>query len=317
MSMNLNQGRVVDPILTDIARGYTHPERVGSVLFPRVEVLQRGGKIIQFGKESFRLLNTRRAPGSATKSVSFGYSGDPYLLVQDALDVPLPRELMEEAQAVPGIDLGKRAVNLAMQSLTLGLEYEQAKLATDPNSYGPNNKMVLTGNSQWTNPESDPLGDIDAAKEVVRRGAGVDPNRMVISKPIYNQLKLHPKIVERFKYTTSDSITTKMLANLFDLDELAVGKAVAMAQAASEDSPFEDVWGDSVVLAYVPANPKGMEEPSFGYTYALKNHPFVEKPTWENTVKSWVYGVTYERAPVLAGVEAGFLIQGAIGDVTP
>lgn len=41
----------------------------------------------------------------------------------------------------------------------------------------------------------------------------------------------------------------------------------------------------------------------------MEGHPFVEEPYFERNIKSWIYGVTYERAPVLAGVSAGYLFS--------
>lgn len=312
MSMNAEQHRIIDPVLTDVARGYLHPDRVGNILFPRVEVPQSGGQILQFGKESFRRINMRRTPGAQTQRVSFGYQGEAYYLVQDSLDVPIPREYMREAKAVPGIELGKRATNLGMEQVTLGLEIEQAELASDPGNYTDNQKMALTGGDKWSDPASNPERDVREAKEIVRRSCGVDPNRMVISSPIFNALKFHPKITEKFRYTSADSLTTAMLANIFDLHEVAVGKGVYMDNNVAENAPFQDIWGNNAILAYTPVDVKGMEQPSYGYTYCLANHPFVEKPVWENDTRSWIYGVTFERRPVLAGASAGSLIQNVV-----
>ena len=312
MSMNTNQARVIDPVLTGIAQGYTHAQFVGHLLFPTVTVFARGGKIIEFGRESFRNYNARRAPGATTKQIRFGYEGKPFALSQFAMDAPVPREHMEDASAVPNIDLGMQAVNLLMKSTKLTLEVEQAKIATNADSYSDNNKLSLSGASQWNNPDSDPLDDIENAKDQVRNTCGVEPNKMVIGKPVFRALKGHPKIIERFKYTTAESITIDMLAGLFDLDELAVGKAKSL-ESAEDDAPFEDVWGNVGCLAYVPTQITGIEEPSFGYTYTLKGHPFVEKPEWRGAEKSWVYGVTYEREPVLSGIQSGFLFQNVTG----
>ena len=311
MSMSLSQARVIDPVLTEVAQGYRHADRVGSTLFPRVEVLQRGGQVIEFGRESFRLYNARRAPGASTLNIGFGYEGKPFSLVQDALNAPIPREHIQDAKTVPDIDLGRRATNTCMMTLTLSLEWEQAQLATNAANYDNDHKVALAGTSQWSSPDSDPLADVDEAKEAVRRTAGVDPNRMVISKPVFNALKVHPKIVDRFRYTTADSITARMLASFFDLDELAVGRAATLAEPRA-DAPFVDVWGNVAVLAYVAVASQGVEEPSYGYTYTLKGHPFVEQPFWDNDRKSWVYGVTYERVPVLTGISSGFLFQNVV-----
>jgi hypothetical protein len=313
MNMNASQARIIDPVLSNHAQGYKHVDRVGHILFPRVEVNARGGSIIEFGRESFRKYNARRAPGADTQLIQIGHEGKPFNLVQDALNSSVPREVYSDAKAVPGIDMGMRAVNTVMNSLTLALECEQADIATDINNYSANQKVALAGAGQWSDPASDPAQAIEDAKEAVRLVAGVDPNVMVVSKPVFKFLKNHPKIVERFKYTSADSITTKMLANLFDLEHIAVGKAVALS-SPDEDADFDDVWGNMAILAYAPQQSRGYEEPSFGYTYTYKGHPFSEKPFWDNGKKSWIYGVTYERLPVLTGMSSGFLFSNVVAE---
>ncbi len=133
---------------------------------------------------------------------------------------------------------------------------------------------------------------------------------MGAAKKAFRALKVHPKIVERFKYTTAESITAKMLAGLFDLEEFAVGRATYLDDPAS-DAPFKEAWGDDAVLAYVPSESAAMDQPSYGYTYTLTGHPFVENQRWDGDVRSWLYGVTYERQPVLTGIASGFLFKNA------
>lgn len=311
-ALNNQLARVIDPVLSGIAQGYRHAQRVGHVLFPAIPVPQRGGSVIEFGRESFFDYKARRAPGADAINIQFGYEGKPYSLAQYSLDVPVPREHAEEAQAVPGIDLGKRAVMVAMDTLTLTLEIEQAELAANAASYAAANRLALTGADRWDDDTSDPMGDIEAAKDQVRTTCGVEPNRMVIGSPGFKALKHHPKIAERFKYTTAESITAKMLAGLFDLDELAVGKATYV-DSMDAGAPFKEAWGNIAVLAYVPGQDMALEQPSFGYTYTLRGHPFVEPPRWEGGKRSWVYGVTYERRPVLTGIASGFLFQSVTG----
>lgn len=307
-SMTVAQGRVIDPVLSTVAQGFKHADRVGMTLFPAIDVNERGGTTLEFGRESFRLYTVRRAPGASTAKVPFGYAGKPFSLVQDALNSSIPRELLGDAAKVPGIDLGKRSTRSVMFSLTLSLEAEQAALATDANNYNNDRKITLAGSDIWDDPASDPLKHIDDAKEAVRNSAGIEPNRMVIPNKAFKALRRNNKIAEKFKYTSADSITTEMLAAYFDLDMLSVAKAKFL-DGTGENEKFKDVWGNSAVLAYVPPAPEGFEEPSFGYTYTLKGHPFVEQPFWDNDVKSWVYGVTYERVPLLTGIASGFLFQ--------
>lgn len=308
MSMSLAQSRVVDPVLTTHARGYKHPERVGHRLFPSVDVGVTAGKVVEFNKDSFVLYNARRAAGAATKRIEFGYEGRPYALVQDSLEGKVPREFARDAAAVPGIDLGMRATNGVMSVLTLTLEYDQAQLATDSANYDADHKLTLSGTSQWSHASSDPVTNIEAARQAVRRSCGMYPNLMIAGPKPYQALKNNPQVVARFR--NSDVVTAQMLANLFEIDEVIEGRAVVADSAGA----FQDVWGNFAILAYVPKSPSGMEEPSFGYTYTMKGNPFVEPAYWDGNQKSHIYGVTYERAPVLAGMAAGFLFSTAAAE---
>lgn len=304
----LAQRRVIDPILSNVVQGYRHPEHIGHNLFPRVPVQVAGGKIIEFGKESFKLYSTSRAPGTAFKRMQFGYEGKDYVLENHGLEVPVPREHLRDAAQVPGIDLASRALNSVMSVTSLTLEKAQADLARNAANYDNDHKVTLTSTDQWDDEASTPIADIEAAKEAIRASVGVYPNVMEISAKAFAALKEHADLLEKIKYTQRGVVTADLLAVIFDLDKVVVGKAIAFA----DDGSTIDVWGKDVVLAYVPPSINGREEPSYGYTYTMEGHPLVEVPYWEDSTKSWIYGVGYERAPVLSGITSGFLIVDAV-----
>jgi hypothetical protein len=309
--VNTRTAAVVDPILSTHARGYRNLEFIAHLLFPRVSIPNRSMRVIKFGKEAFRMMNTRRAPGADKKRVQYGYASDPISLVQDALEGVVPIEHQEEAMAVPGIDLGQGAVNMVLDVIDLGHEYEAAQLARTLGNYAASNRLTLTGADRWTSDTSDPLGDIDAGKEAIRRLIGRYPNTLTLGPSAFNALKRHPKIREQFKYTSAQSITTEMLAAYFDVRRVIVGKAVWLPEAAAETSAASDVWGDDAILAYVPETGNNFQVPSFGYTYELTGYPQVEVPYFERSNDSWIYPTKAERRTYLTGAEGGFLFQNA------
>lgn len=306
--MNTSQARVVDPILTDAATGYVNSEFVGGELFPEVYTNTRGGKRIEFGKESFKLYAADRAPGSAVKRVSYGYAGKDFTLTQAALEGQVPVELLEEASQVPGIDLGQGAVELTMDSLRLSLENEQATLATTAANYDNDHKITLSGTSKWSDAASKPVVQVRTAREAIRSSVGLYPNTMILSPQAFNALAENPSIIERLKYTSQDAVTTALLARLFEVERVVVGKAVK----ASDADVMSDVWGNFAVLSYVARggqNPaqRNAARPSFGYTYVLRGNPVVEKTYYDPATRSWVYPTFYERAPLLTGITSGYL----------
>ena len=308
MSMNQQQVRVIDPILTSVSQGYQNAEFVGSVLFPAVPVGVSGGQIIEFGKESFKKYNLRRIPGTGTKRINFGYAGKPFALVQDALEVPVPREDMRDAQKVPGINLGTEAANTGMDIASLALEIDQATIARNAANYDSDHKIDKAA-AKWTNNANNPTTDISVGREAVRQSIGRYPNVALVSATAFAAAQNNTNVKENFKYTSSDSITAEMLAKLWQVEEVRVGMAVW----SDDDGDFTDVWGNDVILAYVPKTVRSRRQPSYGYTYTMEGHPMVEVSYYDNNAKSWIYPVTYERAPVLAGMSAGYLIQNVAG----
>lgn len=309
--VNTRTAAVVDPILSTHARGYRNSEFVAGSLFPRVTVPNRSMRVIKFGKEAFRMMNTRRAPGADKKRVQYGYASDPISLVQDALEGVVPIEHQEEAMSIPGINLGQGAINMVLDVVDLGLEYDGAQLARNAANYDANHKLAMVGTARWTNVASTPQADLDAGKEAIRRSIGRYPNTLVLGPTGFNALKRHAAVKEQFKYTGRDSVTAEMLAAFFDIKRVIVGKAVFLPETASDATMASDIWGDDAILAYVPETGDNFQVPSFGYTYELMGYPQVENPYFERSNDSWIYPTKTERRAYLTGAEGGFLFQNA------
>jgi len=308
--MSTGAARVVDPILTNVARGYQNNELVGGALFPTVSVGQRAGKIIQFGKEAFMLYDTARAPGSEVKRISVGYSSASYGIVDHSLSGAVPVEIQEEGMAVPGISLSSAAVRTVQDIMRLRLEKEQADLATTAGNYGANNKTTLSGTSQWSDlVNSDPIKDVETAKESIRTQTGKRPNTIVIGAKVMASLKQHGDILDRIKYTGRDVPTAELLAALFGVQRVLVGDAVYSTDAGA----FGDVWGKFVVVAYTEMSGlSDLGRPTYGYTYQLSGYPFVEPGRYDGNTRSWLYDTHDAFKPVIAGADAGYLISAAV-----
>lgn len=310
MSMSSRQVQVIDPILSTQARGYTNPEFIGHRVLPYADIPNRSMKVIKFGKDAFRrYLDTRRAPGGETPRVQFGYASDPISLKQDALEALVPDEIRQDASRVPGIDLASVSINSIQDIMALGREVETAELVRDASIYDASHKTALAGTNKWSHADSNPGMDVREGREAVRRSIGRYPNVLAIGPDVFNALCEHPKIRDRFKYTSSDSITEAMLARYFGLDEVIVGKAVALADTAADTALASDVWGKDAILFYRAGS--SFLVPAYGYTYRLQGYPLVEQPYYERNRKSWVYPVTEECRPYVVGAEGGYLFQGA------
>lgn len=305
------QARAIDPILTEVAQGYKNADMVGGYLFPVVNVNQRGGTILSFGKEDFALYAAARAPGSNVKRIQFGFVSGNYALDQHALEAVAPWELQQEASAVAEVDLASGALKRTQNIIALRLEKAQADIATTAASYPASNKTTLAGVNQWSDytGTSKPSGDIETAKEAIRSQIGKYPNTVVLGAQVMGKLRQHPAIIERIKYTGRDTATPELLASLWGVSRVLVGGAVYSDPAGT----MVDVWGKFVVVAYTETESlANMGAPTYGYTYRLSGAPYVEEGYQDRGVKSDIYPVTDEVLPVLTSPSAGYLISAAI-----
>ena len=309
MALSISQAALVDAVVTGVVQGYKQAGLVGNMLFPRVPHSSRKGQVIEFDRAAFKLYNTRRSPGSNTGRVDIGYLGRPFVMTNESLEGKLPREIQQEAQ-LNRVNMAQRATNTPMRAITLGLEVEQAGIATDANNYDAAHKVTLSGTDQWNHASSDPIGQFDTYREAIRASIGAYPNVLVLGpRPWTEGLKNHASLVGRLRDNDTRVTTPQLVGDILEIENVYVGNAV---YATAETGDFTDVWGNYAVLAYVPQGSQNMEEPSYGYTYALPGTPYGEPAYEDRNSKSMIYPVTDERVPVLSGMIAGYLVSDCV-----
>lgn len=313
--LTLAQARVINPVLTSIAQGFKQNSLVGQILFPQVDVPQRAGNIITFGREEFmQYSGLVRAPGGATKRVQFGYAGSAYALVDYSLEGSLPIETQQEAQASANgfsIDLAEFTLRKTMGIMDLRLEIAQATLATTLGNYPANNRVTLSGTAQWSDYSgvSSPAAVIETGKEQIRASTGKRPNVLVLGPVTFARLRQHPQVRDYIKYANREVATPAILAEFFGVSQVVVGDGIQ----ATDAGVFSDVWGRHAILAYTETDTlANMGAPTFGYTYNLSGYPLVEEPYYDRNSKTWYFPVTRSEAPVIAGSSAGYFIQNAV-----
>lgn len=305
MSGRLLQVRVVDPVLTQLARGYSNAEAVGSLLFPIVSVKKEAGKIPLFGKESFLIFNTERALRAKSNRLPVeDRDAANFTLTEHDSSYPIDyREMAEDL-----FDTEAYGAHRTQESIMLRHEKICADLAQDDGNYPSGSKITLTSSGQFTHADSDPIITIENAKEAMRQKIVKRPNTMVIGAQSYKVLKNHPKILERVKYTQLGIVTVDLLKSIFDVPNIKIGEMVYSTDAGVT----VDLWGDNIVLAYVPEAKtdikRSIYEPSFGYTMRHETMPQADKYEEEGG-KIEVVRSTDNFVVKIVGADAGYLIK--------
>ena len=303
-----------NPILTSLLLGMGQGAFVAEKLFPRLPQALSSVTLAQLGDERLRRYNLRRAPGTATKRVNIKYEGRTYTVNQYSVEVPMPRELLREAdesrklQVGNYLDISRIAMTTANDILALDYELEVAQLATAPGSYASGNVLALAGATKWSAATGTPVTDIRAAAEVIRKKTGKRPNQLTLSPDALIALTMNAEVKGYLPSTQMGPATIEQLKTILNVANIEVGDAVWI----DDTDTGRDVWGNNAVLAYVPriggtGADISLAEPGFGFTNVIEGHPFAETPYYEPGSKSWIYGGTYERQANVAYPGAGFL----------
>jgi len=301
MPGTLSQKRVVDPVLTNLARGYSNSSLIASVIFPFVEVEKEAGKIPQFTKEAFKVYNTERAIRANSNRISpEGRSTIDFALTEHDIEYPMDyREIEEDI-----FNLKVHAANVTSDVILLRHEKMAADMVQNLSNFPTGNKITLSAADKFDNSTSDPIAIFDTAKNAVRAKIAKYPNICILGASAFNTLKNHPKITDKIKYTQHAVVTAELLRQLLQFEKLVVGEAVY----ADDSGNFNDVWSDNVILTYIPQRKnRTYFEPSFGYTLKKKNYPMVD--TYTEKGKLYLVRNTNIFDVKIVGSEAGYIIN--------
>jgi len=209
------------------------------------------------GKESFNIPDVKRAPNAVFPRINLTISKNRFSCDGYGVEVPVARE--EVANADAAIQPEQMGVQLAVDTLRLNYERRVAALIQDTSTF--TNTSALTGGNMWDTGTSNPVYDIQLAKDTIFGLVGRKPNLLILGRTVFSALRQHPDIIERVKYVqlgTMRNITEQMLAQVFDIDELVVPWALYNTAAEYYDpttgkptTTLSDVWGKVAIIAYV------------------------------------------------------------------
>ncbi|MGL4674188.1 MAG: inorganic pyrophosphatase [Wohlfahrtiimonas sp.] len=309
-SERLAKLRVVDPVLTELARGYYNGACVGEKIMPVALVDKEGGVIPQFGREAFKVQATKRKIRGKSNRINPGDLDDKKYSLEE-YDLEYPVDYREGNDA--SFDLKAYAASVVKDGLDLTREKQIAALACDPANYSANNKITLSGTSQFTDLKADIPAIFDDAISSVKRIIGRKPNVAIVSANVWKVMKRHPSLLEKLASTSVKSINLTTAAELLDIDEIIVGEAVYADETTEE---IIDVWANDVVIAYVPnqrgAFERNVYEPAYGYTLRRKDALKVDLYDEEGG-KVDIVRATDISEPFIVGADAGYLIKNAVG----
>jgi hypothetical protein len=258
----------IDQVLTNISVGWPNSGGVGETLAPSVPVRKQSDIYYIHGREGWALEPGKdvRAPGTEANEVpGLTVATEPYFATEHALQIAVTDEERENADSPLSPD--RDGTELVTAKVMLQREIILRDLVQTAGNYATGYSVDLSGTTTWNDyATSNPIGDVKAGRLKIHSGLFLEPNYGVIPWQVMVQLEDHPDFVERIKYSQAGIVSQDLIASLFNLPALTVPGMGYNTAAMGAAEALGYLWGDDVVIAYVPGRP-GLKVPAFMYEF--------------------------------------------------
>lgn len=241
----------IQPELTAVAVRYRNPRFIADLVSPRLPV---GLQTFKYWKhtlgEEFTIPDTRVGRRGRPAEVEFNATEVAGTTLDYGLDDAIPQPDIDNAP--PGHDPVMRAVEGVTDLIALDREKRVATQVFASGTYASTNRATLSGSSQWSHVDSDPIAAIGDALDVPI----IRPNVGVIGRAAWTRLRSHADIVKAVQGNSGDAgrATVQQVAELFELEQLLIGEAWLNTAKRGQAVTASRVWGKHMALIYQDRN---------------------------------------------------------------
>jgi len=258
----------VDAILSQISVAYMQSNDVfiANRIFPTISVQKQSDLYFTYTKgDWFRDEAQLRAPSTPSAGSGYGlstgtYSCNVYAMHKDVDD-------QTRANADDPINPDREATQFVTQRMLMRQEIDWSSTYFTTGVWDTD---VVGGVdfTQWSNyTSSDPIEDIEVGKATMLNATGYLPNTLVLTYDAMRQLRNHPDVIDRIKYTSANVPTEATLSSLFGVDRVLTARGIRNTGAEGAADSFGAIHGKNAALYHVAPSP-GLMTPSAGYQFA-------------------------------------------------
>ena len=235
---------------------------IGQQILPMVPVSKTTDTYTVFDKEDrFTIPDTALGNRSNARRVTWGTSTATYTAVNNGLEDLITDQDFSNQDEL--FNLSTDTMENLIDIITLGYEKRVADLVFS--SATITQGVTLSGTDQWNDyTNSDPLQDIQTAIN----GTFIPANTVAMGQEVFEQLLNHPDMVERFIRNGSLANNAAIMAEIFDVDEVLVGKAKYNTANIGATPVYARVWGKHFLAFYKRPAPT-RRTISLGYTFSF------------------------------------------------
>lgn len=283
---SLSQRRVQDPVLTNIAQGYSNKKLIADFLFPQILVIKEEGKYVKFLKENLiAYSNADIAVGMGAQPIfiDFETSTGTYALQEYALGTKAYKREIEESDKK--IELLKNKTLIVQDGMAIFIEKMIADMAQATANYTNSNTLDNSGvgKYKWSHASADPMANITTAVNAIRTATGEIADTCILGWASAQQLALVASIQQMININKGSGFTTQatpmaavdLVKGFFGFKNVEIG----MPQfTTSATGTLTDVWADNCIVAYVGKDTLARKTTqNFGCLLRKKGRPQMQK----------------------------------------
>jgi hypothetical protein len=251
-----------DRYLTNFSEMFMQEERAfaASRVATNIPVLKESDKFVKYPRGYFWRDEVKVRPlGGRPVQASYATEPDNYNCEEWALEATLDDRL--RANADEPINLEENATVLLTQKQMIRAERLWSGVCWGTGIW-TNDYVGGADFAQFSDPNSDPIRVIEEKSKLMMSQAAKRPNRLVVGANVDTELRNHPDILDRIKYTQRGIVTDELLAALFGVEEYAC--LTSVYETAAEGATSDIDWinnPDAMLLCYV-APQAGLNTPT-------------------------------------------------------
>lgn len=309
----INDVRPVNPVMTNLSIGFKNEAFYADELFPPVEVSEKSGTYFIWTRDYWfrREAGSQRAATGPYTRLGVGVSTDTYRAEEYGYEELVADSVRKASQTPEALD------TVAVQHLTEMLQIEiEKQAAADGFVTGIwGTSTTLTAGDQWSDlANSDPIANADTAERTIRRNTGQEPNVMLIGALVWESLKEHPLILDKYKHTQTGIMTEALVAAALGVETLRVMKSVENTAAEGATYVGADIWTDNVLFLRRTPSP-GLMVPNGGYRFVWNekdNFPWAIESYRDEPIRSDVHRIFSHWDNEITASQLGYMYLDAV-----
>jgi hypothetical protein len=302
-------GLYQNPLLTNVSLRYNNNDLFAERLFPVITVPKRTGVYFVYDKENYRVpTSTLRASQSRAERTSWNMTKATYgPLLEHTLEIGLDDDDIDQEQ--DPLNLRIDAATLVTEKVML--EKEQTLANYLSNTAVVTQNVTKSGTSQWNDyTNSIPFTDVQVGRSLMIAAGSPAPNTAAFNQQVWDQLKNHPDLLDRVKFSQLGQITTGLLTTLFEVQNVYIMKALKNTSVDPQADSLSYIWGKIFLLMYITPQP-GLRTVSLGYHLTQEGKRYMD--SWfEQGIKTELVRYTDYYQPYLIAKEAAYLIKNVV-----